>query len=162
MNSTKIVEITILLFLLLLCSCESTPKSNTLEIAKTIDDEIVFIDKDKLIEKLENDLLTTKQRSIKINEIHIDFSKAVDNQASTIIQLIGSNKIRSTQISYVLRKEQNVFLLDIENTILVCEGCTVGCLPKRLTNNEGYCTPCDITHDDTCIKTESLIPENKR
>ncbi|EDP94133.1 hypothetical protein U8527_06680 [Kordia algicida OT-1] len=153
-------KIVLILVTLILCSsCRDNKKLDAEEtIAKIVDHQIVFNDKQKLIKQLENDILQIKKKEIKINEINIDSSKAFDNNSLNIIQLIGNTKDRSLQISYVLNKEYNSLYITSGNTILICEGCTIGCLPKRSTNNEGICTPCITEGIDTCFKTESLLP----
>ena len=142
--------------LLYSCGYSEVKENQTAVIAKMQEDEVVFTNSKELIAQLESELKKTKELDIKITNVAIDYSKAVDDEKVAIIQLIGSNDDSSVQISYHLKKVNDEFSIVSKSSTLVCEGCRSGCSPRRKTNGDGYCTKCDYSGASKCVKTETV------
>lgn len=165
MNIKKVFGLVLSVVVLFLHSCGNNEKKENTEnsaknsqstvIAKMEGNKIVFTNKEKLILQLESALVTSKKLDVKVMNLTIDYSKAIDNDIIDIIQLIGSNDDSSVQISYQLEKTNNEFRIVSKSSTLVCEGCRSGCSPRRKTNGDGYCTKCDYSSASKCVKTET-------
>jgi hypothetical protein len=108
-----------------------------------------------LIAQLESTLVTSKKIDVKVTDLTIDYSKAIDDDTKDIIQLVGSNEDGSVQISYQLNKGTEGFCIISKSSTLVCEGCRSGCSPRRKANGDGYYTKCDYSGASKCVKTET-------
>ncbi|MGG5487913.1 hypothetical protein [Gaetbulibacter sp. PBL-D1] len=155
----------LLLFILVGYSCNDSETNDNMsndDLPNTIarissNNDIVFVNKSSLKSQLENAQKKSGLATIKIEQLYIDVSKAVDDENVEIKQLIASNADGSIKIAYFLKENNGSYSLDSSSTILKCEGCRDGCSPRRHANGDGYCTKC-VGDYQTCTKTETLEP----
>lgn len=137
------------------CGQDGIKENQTAVIAKMKDNKITFIDEKGLISQLESALKQSKELEVKLTDLNIEYSKAVDNDKIDIIQLVATNDDSSIQVSYQLEKASDGFRIVTKSSTLVCEGCRSGCSPRRKANGDGYCTKCDYSGASKCVKTET-------
>ena len=134
---------------------QRTGDSEAVVIAIMEDGKTTFLHKKALLAQLESALKQHTNMDVRVTDLSIDYSSAVDNEEVSIIQLIGSDAYSSIRISYQLVEVAGKFSLMPKSTVLVCEGCRSGCSPKRKSNGDGYCTKCDYNGATPCVKIEA-------